>query len=40
VGPEQEKTLVAVEGRSRKGTVTGKLRVAIEAMIWQGTAEG
>jgi hypothetical protein len=26
----------AIPGRSRRGAVTGKLRVALEAMIWEG----
>src|SRR5258705_5668888 len=29
---------VAVEGRSGRLRVTGKLRIAIEAMIWEGLA--
>jgi hypothetical protein len=27
---------LAIEGRSRRGTVTGKLRTALELMVWQG----
>lgn len=26
----------AIEGRSRRGAVTGKLKIALEAMIWEG----
>jgi hypothetical protein len=26
----------AIEGRSRRGAVTGKLRTALEAMVWEG----
>jgi hypothetical protein len=26
----------AIEGRSRRGAVTGKLKAALEAMIWEG----
>jgi hypothetical protein len=27
---------LAIEGRSRKGAVTGKLRAALELMVWEG----
>jgi hypothetical protein len=27
----------AIEGRSARGKVTGKLRAAIEAMVWEGS---
>jgi hypothetical protein len=30
----QTRQSVAIEGRSRKGMVTGKLKVAIELMVW------
>jgi hypothetical protein len=26
----------AIEGRSRRGAVTGKLRIALDLMVWQG----
>ena len=26
----------AIEGRSRRGAVTGKLRTALDLMVWQG----
>ena len=34
--PAVTRQKVEAEGRSRKGTVTGKLRVALDAMIWGG----
>jgi hypothetical protein len=27
---------LAIEGRSRRGAVTGKLKAALEAMVWEG----
>jgi hypothetical protein len=39
-GEEPTRQAIAVQGRSQPGKVTGKLRAALEAMVWKGLRRG